>query len=240
MRDREVMGCAKFDVKFNRDWNSARVDHALRSALPGFFTHCETELGYDLAEGIVDANLRPYVFCYRDNITRKLHVYAKHDPSGEDLYGIKSRKGRGPSESFIHIGKHILTLYYFAFPPQCSCSPYYLLVGTASVERIDSAATCSWGETAVALSPGAKGDDSGNGSTSETPPEPSSSHALRGRPRNLTQGVVQDKKGKKRSRSIAVASDDSEIELVGVGVRSGTTQAGMFVMKEIYMYYIDE
>ncbi|KAI0093416.1 hypothetical protein BDY19DRAFT_1053863 [Irpex rosettiformis] len=92
--DLEKKGRVKFDVTFNKSWDSVRVDQAIRDALPAFFNFCKNQQDYA-------SDQRTYVLCYAQS--RQLSVYAKLEPDGEDLFKIRCQKGRGQSESMIHI-----------------------------------------------------------------------------------------------------------------------------------------
>lgn len=187
----EVIGQANFDVKFNRSWDFTRIDLALRAALPEFFAHCEAELGYNPETGRLSDGELPYAFCFRNPKTRKLSVYAKREPNGEDIYGVKSRKGRGASESFIHIGA-------CSFAMICAAADS-LLWSQASVAALrDSALKVRKVQTAMS---GKAPSNSETVSGVATQPQLEASSSAHG---------ATDKKGKKRK--IFSISDDSDIE----------------------------
>ncbi|KAI0691444.1 hypothetical protein BC835DRAFT_1360501 [Cytidiella melzeri] len=94
LHELEQEGQVKFNVAFDRAWSSARVHRALQNALPGFFEYLKGQGDHADGRGA-------YVLCYPES--RKLCVHTSAEPTGEQLYGVKSRKGRGKSESFIHI-----------------------------------------------------------------------------------------------------------------------------------------
>ncbi|KAI0684125.1 hypothetical protein BC835DRAFT_1422564 [Cytidiella melzeri] len=94
LHELEQEGRVKFNVRFDRAWSSGRVHQAFQAALPGFFKYLK-------GQGQHSDNHQDYVLCYPES--RKLCVHTSAEPTGEQLYGVKSRKGRGKSESFIHI-----------------------------------------------------------------------------------------------------------------------------------------
>lgn len=90
------MGLAARNVEIFRSWTYDDVKATFERVLPRYFAYEETR-------GPRSDGLQPWVLCYRDR--QRLVVSLKLEPTGGDLYELKSRPGRGKMDSFIFLGE---------------------------------------------------------------------------------------------------------------------------------------